>query len=310
MPKDISNNSNKVGVVIPTYNGGDLWQKVVSAIDIQRKYFDKILVIDSGSSDKTLDIAKKAKFDTITIPSSEFNHGATRNLGVETLNCEIIIFLTQDAIPEENAIKTIIKAFDNPQIAVAYGRQTYHDNANPLAKHARIYNYKKDNYIYSITDKERFGIKTVFTSNSFAAYRISHFREVGMFPNNTIFAEDMFLTAKALLAGHKVAYISEAIVKHSHNYCIKQEFKRSFDIGVFHNKEAWIRENYGEPGGEGVKFVKSEFLYLIKNKELTWIPVAFFNNFFKALGYKLGINFKKLPKNIIRSFSMHNKYWK
>ena len=84
-------------------------------------------------------------------------------------------------------------------------------------------------------------MKTAFNSNSFAAYRRKALKDVGGFPINTILSEDMYVTAKMLLKNWSVAYCADAKVYHSHNYTIWQEFKRYFDIGVFHAKEAWIR---------------------------------------------------------------------
>lgn len=52
----------------------------------------------------------------------------------------------------------------------------------------------------------------------------------------------MFYAAKAILAGYQVAYAADAVVRHSHNYKPLEEFKRYFDIGVFHAQEKWIRE--------------------------------------------------------------------
>lgn len=145
-------------------------------------------------------------------------------------------------------------------------------------------------------------------SNSFSAYRLSIFNEIGRFPSNTILCEDMYYTAKAILAGYKVAYVADAVVKHSHNYSPIDEFKRYFDIGVFHANEKWIRENFGGAGGEGKKFILSEFSYLYKNGIL-WIPAAIINNFMKICGYKLGLIYKKLPKKLVIRLSMHRRYW-
>lgn len=298
-----------IGIVIPTYNGGKLWQKVVSALEHQKRSFDEILIIDSGSNDATLEIAQDAQFKTLRIPSTQFNHGGTRNLGVMTINSDIVIFITQDAILEPSAIQYIIKAFGDPKVAVAFGRQIYHDDANPLARHARLFNYKDTSYVYSKEDRAKHGIKTVFSSNSFAAYRIKYFNEIGGFPKDTIFAEDMYFTSKALQRGYKVAYVANAVVKHSHNYSILEEFRRSFDIGVFHNIESWILDFYGNPGGEGIRFVKSELNYLINNKKISWIPIAFINNIMKFIGYKLGLNYSKLPLKSVKFCSMHRKYW-
>ncbi|MDR2122239.1 MAG: glycosyltransferase [Flavobacteriaceae bacterium] len=299
----------EIGIVVPTYNGGEVWRKAANSLKAQRADFDKILIIDSGSSDDTVQIAKEAGFDVVNIQSSEFNHGVTRNLGVHLINCDIVFFLTQDVIPEEKAIKTLSQVFNDSTIAVAYGRQLPHDYANPLARHARLFNYKCDGYVYGIEDSSKHGIKTAFTSNSFAAYRIDYFKEVGEFPTNTIFGEDMFFTAKAILAGYKVAYIPDAIVRHSHNYSPVQEFRRYFDTGVFHCKESWLRKSFGGAESEGLRFVISEFSFLWKNKNLFWIPIALINNFFKILGYKLGVNYQKLPFVMVKCFSMHKKYW-
>lgn len=153
------------------------------------------------------------------------------------------------------------------------------------------------------------GLKTVFMSNSFSAYRLTAFRELGGFPSDTILCEDMYYTAKAVLAGYKVAYVHDALVAHSHNYSPLEEFKRYFDIGVFHTDEPWIRKAFGGAGGEGKKFILSEIFFLLRNNPL-WIPVACINNLMKFLGYKIGQKYKNIPLSIIKKFSMHTRYWK
>ena len=119
----------------------------------------------------------------------------------------------------------------------------------------------------------------------------------------------MYYTAKAVLAGYKVAYVHDALVAHSHNYSPFEEFKRYFDIGVFHTDEPWIRKAFGGAGGEGKKFILSELFFLLRNNPL-WIPIACINNLMKFLGYKIGQKYKNLPLSIIKKFSMHTRYWK
>jgi rhamnosyltransferase len=133
--------------------------------------------------------------------------------------------------------------------------------------------------------------------------------ESSIIKDKIIFAEDMFFTAKAILSGYKVAYVADAIVKHSHDYSPVQEFKRYFDIGVFHCKEPWIGDSFGNIEGEGLRFVISELSFLWKTGKLFWIPIALINNFPKILGYKLGMNYQKLPFSLVKCFSMHKKYW-
>ncbi|HCX4781129.1 TPA: rhamnosyltransferase, partial [Escherichia coli] len=214
-----------------------------------------------------------------------------------------------DALPTPFFVEKIIKAFDDPMVSCAYGRQLPHSDANPIAKHARLFNYTNNSYTSSIRDVPSMGLKTVFISNSFAAYRISSFEKIGGFPSNTILSEDMYFAAKSVLNGYKVAYIAEAMVRHSHNYSLTEEFKRYFDIGVFHADQQWIRNDFGGAGGEGKRFLISEFLYLIKSNPL-YLFRACALNALKITGYKLGQSYNKLPPSIVKKLSMHKRYWK
>lgn len=301
--------NNYFTIIIPTYNGGGIWKSTVVQLDMFRLN-DKITVIDSLSTDDTAVLADQMGFHVHTIQTKDFNHGGTRNFGVQlSQGADIVIFFTQDAIlNNQESILNIIKVFDDPNVAVAYGRQLPHLDANPIATHARLFNYKDQSYIAGLNSKRTMGIKTVFNSNSFAAYRVSTFNEIGGFPENTVLSEDMYFAAKAVLSGYKIAYVANAEVRHSHNYSPIEEFKRYFDIGVFHHDESWIRKEFGGAGEEGKKFIISEFRYLLKNAPF-WIPRACITNFFKILGYKLGQNYTKLPQKWLPKISMHKRYW-
>ncbi len=301
----------KYFLAIPTYNGGEVWKESIHNLKKFNSEDLFVQVIDSSSKDGTDIVAKEAGFDVITITSQEFNHGGTRNLAAEKADAgyEIVIFITQDAIPEEGSLQRLIAAFDDPLVACAYGRQLPHVDASPIAQHARSFNYPGQSHVYNLADAPRVGLKTVFTSNSFAAYRISTFKELGGFPSNTILSEDMHFAARAVLAGYKVAYVADAKVRHSHNYSPLEEFKRYFDIGVFHGKEKWIFEKFGGAGGEGKKFIFSELRFLLKNGIMS-LPRACINNAMKIVGYKLGKSYQTLPLGLNRRLSMHKRYWK
>lgn len=300
----------KFYIAIPTYNGGEIWQTAASEIKKHAPFNTVVQVIDSSSSDNTVSVAISNGFNVLTIPGNEFNHGGTRNLAVKDFDdYDVVIFLTQDAIPQPNFVENILSAFENEDVVCAYGRQLPHTDANPLAIHARSFSYPEKGYIADKCKIPNMGLKTFFMSNSFSAYRLSAFKELKGFPENTILCEDMFFTAKSVLAGFKVAYVSDAIVKHSHNYTPIEEFKRYFDIGVFHTDEPWIRENSGGAAGEGKKYMISEFKFLLQKAPL-WIPYACISNFMKITGYKLGQKYKIMPMKLIKLFSMHKRYWK
>lgn len=301
----------KLALIIPTYNGGGVWIKCVDSILSQSITPECVYVIDSSSIDATVDVATSRGFQVKKILPDDFNHGGTRNVAAKELyQSDILVFLTQDAILNSKlSLTKIVSYFENDEKIVAVcGRQLPHDDANPLATHARFFNYPEESCVKSIRDIPSLGIKTAFMSNSFAAYRTKTFFELGGFPENTILAEDMYLTAKMIKAGYKVAYCAEASVKHSHNYTPWQEFQRYFDIGVFHASEPWIRKEFGSAEGEGIRFIRSEVVFLYKKAPL-WIPRALITSACKLFGYKLGQRYRKLPWSWCRRLSMYKSYW-
>ncbi|MYN12316.1 glycosyltransferase [Pusillimonas sp. TS35] len=305
----------RVCVIVPTYNGGAIWHECAVALEqaqLASRYKVSVQVVDSTSSDDTVDVARQHGFAVAVVPSSTFDHGGTRNQAAMACptDADIVVFITQDAILNEpDALDALIHAFEDPTVVVAYGRQLPHTDANPIATHARLFNYGTQSHVVGLQDKAKYGIKTVFTSNSFAAYRLSVFRALGGFPEQTILSEDMYFAARAVLAGHKIAYVAQAQARHSHNYTPWQEFRRYFDIGVFHHDEAWIGQEFGGAGGEGSRFLKSELQYLLKYAPL-WVLRASLHNVLKIVGYKLGKQHGVLPVQIKPFMSMHREHWR
>lgn len=297
-------------IIIPTYNGAKYLGKLLDSINKQSIKDFELIVIDSSSKDETVKIAKKYTDNVIVIPQSEFDHGGTRAKAAKIAKGEILVFLTQDALPyNEFSIENIIKVFENEKVAAAYGRQISYEDTNKFGKHLREFNYPETNSIKSKDDIGRYGIKTVQLSNSFAAYRKSLLEEVGIFKDNLILGEDVYTGAKMILAGYSLAYIAEAKVYHSHSYSVWQEFQRYFDIGVFHKYESWILENFGKAEGEGMKYIKSEINYLLDNSAWYLLPEFLIRNGMKYIGYKLGKSYQKLPDWLIKKFSMHHRWW-
>ncbi|WP_316674370.1 glycosyltransferase [uncultured Tolumonas sp.] len=305
----------KVLIAIPVYNGGDLWASSAASIKACLEFFScydfEICVIDSGSTDNSVSVSRSLTSNVVEINNNDFNHGATRNMFL-SLNpdFEFVIFLTQDSILDsKESLVEILKPFSNKDVSIVFGRQMPHSNATPLAIHSRFFNYGDKSYIRRMSDKYVYGMKTVFCSNSFSAFRVSVFSELNGFPSNTILSEDMYLASKILLNGGALAYSSNALVKHSHNYTLFQEFSRYFDIGVFHAQEPWIRQSFGGASGEGVKYALSEIKFLYDNCKIL-IPRSIVLSMLKFVGFKLGLKYKLIPKGLIKKISMHKGFWK
>jgi len=300
----------KISIIIPTYNAENYLRKLLDGIKNQSIKDYKLIIIDSSSKDKTVQIARKYTNNITIIPQSEFDHGGTRTKAGQIAQGEILVYLTQDALPYDNqTIENIIKIFKNNKIAAAYGRQISYENTNLFGKHLRTFNYTNKSYIRNQEDINKYRIKTPFLSDSFAAYRRSSLEDIGWFKDGLILGEDTYAGAKMILKGYSLAYVSEAKVYHSHSYTIWQEFKRYFDIGVFHKSESWILKEFGKAEGEGMKYIKSEIKYLLNNNAWYLLPEFFIRSGMKYLAYKLGQRYDKLPKWFIKKISMHHRWW-
>ncbi len=110
----------KVSVIIPTYNAGLEFQELLYKINKQKLISQvEIIVVDSGSTDKTLQIAKENSAKIIGITQEQFTHSYSRNLGAEHAHYDYIVFTVQDALPENDLwlIKMIKPLLENENIA-------------------------------------------------------------------------------------------------------------------------------------------------------------------------------------------------
>ena len=134
-------------------------------------------------------------------------------------------------------------------------------------------------------------------------------QQIQGFPQNTILSEDMYVAAKMLINGWKVAYVANAIVYHSHDYTILQEFKRYFDIGVFHVRESWIQAEFGKAEGEGKRFVMTELRYILKHCPYRIFEMVLRDGM-KYIGYRLGLSERTLGPTLCKRLSMSPRYWR
>ncbi|WP_338525619.1 glycosyltransferase family 2 protein [Pseudomonas batumici] len=299
----------QVALVIPTYNGRRDLERLLDSLPTQTATFDT-LVVDSNSSDGTYELACSRGLQVQRIDSKDFNHGGTRQWMVEHYpDYALYVFMTQDAYLEDpEGIANLVRPFADECVGAVCGRQLPHPDATPLAEHARLFNYPPTSLVKSLADAPRLGLKTAFISNSFSAYRRQALMEVGGFPPHVILSEDMYVAAKMLQAGWKVAYEGSASCRHSHNYSLGEEFRRYFDIGIFHAREPWIRQQFGGAGGEGRRYMISELKFLGPAHCLAW-PGALWRNAVKLLAYKLGQQERYLPRPLKKTLSMHKGYW-
>lgn len=301
----------KISIIIPTYNGADTIPRLIAGIRKQSLNPDEILVIDSSSSDNSAELCRQAGYSVRIIGKGEFDHGGTRTIAGKIAVGDILIYLTQDVMLEdENTLQNLTSIFfSDYEVAAVYGRQLPFKNASFFSRCLRENNYGPISYKRILKDRETLGFKAAFLSDSFAAYRKEVLEELGWFKAGMIFGEDSEICARILLSGYAVFYNADARVYHSHNYSLTQEFKRSFDIGVFHSSEADLLHQFGKAEGEGIRYVFYEMRQLIRSGKGYLLSASLVRNGAKYLGYKLGKKYEILPHILRKSFSMNKGFW-
>ncbi len=300
-----------ISVIIPTFNGEDTLTELFASLKCQTLQPIEILVADSSSVDRTVDICKSNGARVWSIAKKDFDHGGTRTFLAEKASGDILVFFTQDAIlVTHDALSLLVKPLlENDLSACSYGRQLPRSEAHWHAAHLRGFNYPENSTVKTFSDRDSAGLKAIFTSNSFSAYRKERLFEVGCFKNGLIFGEDTCTVGRILQAGYTNSYVGEAAVYHSHNYSLTEEFRRSFDIGVLHSSEEWLINTFGKAEGVGLKYFKSAIVQLAADRRYMLILASIVRTGMKFLGYKLGRKHKKIPLSMRPVLSMHSSWW-
>jgi len=275
-----------VGIVIPTWNSKKHLRACLTPL-LASSLKPKILCIDSSSTDGTLELAKELGALTLVIPKDEFNHGLTREKARLHLNTDIIVMMTDDAYAVDSSmLEKLVNPIIHDLASIAYARQLPRKNAAFFESFPREFNYPSKSHIRTIFDLEKYGTYTFFCSNSSAAYLSSALNEIGGFPS-VLFGEDTVVTAKLLRKGHKIAYVSESMVHHSHDYNLRDEFKRYFTMGIARKSYQDLIACKSGDNKRGASFFKEMIKRLIKEKPYL-IPYAFISNAVKFVAFHSG----------------------
>ncbi len=225
-------------VFIPTWNGGELFRGVLDKVLAQKTTFDyEILIIDSGSTDGTLELVKShPRVRLVQIPNHEFNHGLTRNRAVLEARGEIVALLTHDAEPwDEHWLESLVGNFDDPDVAGAYCHQVPRPDCNPWQRdRLQGWTHGEGNAV-----QKRLAHPDQWASlHPFDRYRLIAFDDVASCVRKSVmdsipferrqFGEDVAWGKEAILAGHTLVMDPKSVVIHSHERPIFYEFKRVY----------------------------------------------------------------------------------
>ena len=303
----------KIDVIIPVYRPTEKFQKLLQRISMQTYLPGRIILMHTRDGIK-LDYSlckNKIPVTEIRIDEAAFDHGGTRDMGIRVSDADIVVMMTQDAIPTDSfLLENLVKVLERKEeVAVVYARQLPDDNSSVLEKYTRKFNYPGTSRIKSREDLNRMGIKTYFCSNVCAAYRRETYLRLGGFERPVIFNEDMIFAADAIKAGWKVAYNANAKVIHSHHYTYLQLVRRNFDQGV---SQICYPDIFGtvKSEKEGIHLICAISKKLIREKKYIQLIRLAAESGCKYVGYQLGKHYKNLPESFIMKLTMNRNYWK
>jgi O-antigen biosynthesis protein len=213
-----------VSVVIPVKDGEALLEEALAGVRAQGDV--ELIVIDSGSRDRSREIARAADAELIEIDPGEFGHGRTRNLGAERSQGQLICFLTQDAVPLHGWLDAYREAFSlDSRVGAAYGPHLPRDDTSPM-----IARELTEFFAGFSPDGgpvlQRLGDPS-FLSNVNACYSRECWAELRF--SDISYAEDQAFGRAMLEAGWTKVFHPRAAVLHAHDYGPVEFMKRYFD---------------------------------------------------------------------------------
>jgi len=296
-------------VVIPTKNGarwiGECLEAVYSQEGVGRV---EVVMVDSGSTDGTLEIARKFPIRIVEIPAEDFHHARTRNYAATLAAGKYLVFLSQDAIPANCSwLKVMLQNFADGAVGAAYGRQIPKAGST-LERHEALNTmYGSQRVVKDPSSKQSLGYRYYHFSDANAAIRREVW-EVTRFPEDLKVFEDLGIAKRILDAGWHIVYEPEASVVHSHNHTTVALFKRYFDIGyTFQQLGIWNELTQNSMMKELGKLVRKK---LPGNGNGTRSAVAgrIRSDVAKSAGFWLGVHQRYLPVAVKRHLSGHHVF--
>ena len=297
----------ETSIVIPTKNGEEWIEACLAAVYSQQgTVIPEVLIVDSGSTDGTLKIARKYPVRIEGIPAEEFHHARTRNYAAAVAKGHYLVFLSQDAIPANPGwLEAMLRNFKDRGVGAVYGRQVPKQGSTHERREVLTSMYGNERLVKEPATQEKLGYRYYHFSDANAAMRREVW-EATRFPEDLKVFEDLGIAKRILDRGWKIVYEPQASVIHSHNHSTVQLFKRYFDIGyTFRKLEIWNVRT----GRSMIKEVKKLATQkLRRNGKRSAAAGSIKNDIAKSAGFWLGVHERYLPVALKRLLSAHQLF--
>jgi rhamnosyltransferase len=300
--------SPSVSVIIPTWQGADYLAQTLPAIREQAyQGAVEIVGIDSESSDATVALLERYGATVRIIPKATFTHGGSRNLGTRLAHGQILVFLSQDALPiGTDWLAKLIAPLRDQGVGAVYARQVARPSATPFEEYFHLTLYPPQSRYYELESEKAATLSQIFFSNVCSAAR----REVCErfpFDETLIMSEDQAFAKAVLHAGYRTVYNAESLVYHSHHYDLKTLFRRNFDSA--YSLRSVSADQVGNEGQRALGYIAGEAAFVIRRRRwrcLLYLPLY---EAVRVAGRLAGRNAERLPGRWRLAFSLHQGYW-
>ena len=300
-----------VDVLIPVYEPDDTFKKMLKMLSRQTVRPRKIiLMVTEGKREVAPEDKNYPEIEIHKLRKEDFDHAGTRNEAARLSDADLLLFMTQDAVPEDvHFIEEMEEGMElSGKIAVSYARQLPKKDAKPIERLIRKFNYPEEPRLKSAEDLPELGVKTYFCSDVAAMYRRALFQELGGFQAPAVFNEDMVFAASAVKAGLTVYYNAQARVLHSHNLKLVEQFRRNFDVGASQADHPEVFEEISSEK-EGGKMFKTVSKGLVSLGRWYLLPYFVLQCAAKFLGFRLGKRYRKMKPALVKKLSSNRAYW-
>lgn len=282
----------KISIICPLYNGETYVEELYKSIYNQEKVdIESVKFILTESNDSTEDILKKIGAEYTKISKKEFSHSLIREKAAFSSNGEIIVFITQDIkIVGKDWLENLVSGIINDECEASFSRQIGYEN-HGLERYIREVNYPKESRVVTKDDVKELGIMAFFFSDTASAVKKSVFESLnGYDGKNLPTNEDMYFAYKLIMNGYRIKYAAESKVIHSHEFSLKEVYKRYKDIGKFFAQNTYLNDYKATKKGAGVlKYVTKRAL-----EDKNYIIIV---NLITNFGVRLiGMNIGKLKR--------------